>query len=366
MKRLKTWGLTALLVLIVLEVLTIAPKRLGTAPDPEVVSPEAAKPGGGTPPPSTVATMSQIMEGVHLVETGGGRKQWELDSQKAQGFKDKGSWKLEGVRVKFFSLNGSTYSVTGHDGTVQMETKDMYIEGNVVTTTSEGYTFKTKSLKYSAGEKSLTTPDAVKITGPRSEGPFQLDGVGFRADLNNSSMKLDHSVHAVKQISSDGGTSPVLGTNLEDRDGVKVMNIRSEHSFVNGKTSEVHFEDKVQVDIESIRMTGNQADFLYDKKTRALTSLFMQGNVRVTDQEHWAASQYVQVLFKKNEFVLYGNPSINQNGNELRGQEIRFLKGGKEVRVSKAKARVEQEDAGPSSSKGLNLLTKGFSKGIAQ
>jgi LPS export ABC transporter protein LptC len=364
MKRIKTWGLVALLILVALEVLTIAPKKLGTAPEPEVAKIEEKKPGE-TPPPSTVATMSQTMQGVHLVETGGGRKQWELDSQMAQGFKDKGTWKLQGVKVKFFSLNGSIYSVTGHDGDVQMETKDMFIEGNVVTTTSEGYTFKTKSLKYSAQDKSLTTPDTVRITGPKAEGTFQVDGTGFRADLQNSSMKLDHNVHAIKQISSNGGEPPTMGAATDDQDGVKIMNIKSERSYVNGKTSEVHFEDQVQVDIESIRMTGNQADFLYDKKTKALASLLMQGNVRVTDQEHWAASQYAQVLFKQNEFVLYGNPRINQNGNELRGNEIRFLKGGKEVKVSKAKARMDQDEGGTGSNR-MNLLTKGFSKGASQ
>src|ERR1035438_3482920 len=138
MKRLKTWGLVALLVLLVLEVLTIAPKKLGTAPEP-VDNEPAGKKQKEKAPVSTVATMSQTMQGVHLVETGEGRKQWELDSQTAQGFKDKGTWKLQGVKVKFFSINGSIYSVTGHDGTVQTETKDMFIEGNVVTNTSEGY-----------------------------------------------------------------------------------------------------------------------------------------------------------------------------------------------------------------------------------
>jgi lipopolysaccharide export system protein LptA len=69
--------------------------------------------------------------------------------------------------------------------------------------------------------------------------------------------------------------------------------------------------------------------------------LLMKGNVRVTDQKNWASSQYAQVLFEENEFVLFGNPRIIQDENELRGEEIRFLKGGKEVRVSKARAKVE-------------------------
>ncbi len=356
MKRLRNWGLAALLIVLVLEVLTIAPKRLGSPDDAE----KAKKP---KPPiekvPSSVATLSQTMQGVHLVETGSGRKEWELDSETAQGFRDKGTWKLHGVKVKFFNTSGTTFNVMGQQGTVETETKDMQIEGNVLTTTSDGYSFRTKSLVYSAKGKTLTTPDPVQLWGPKKEGTFQVVGVGLRADLQESAMDIEHDVHAVKDIPSESAT---MGEENDDSDSVKTMTITSEKSHVNGKTSEVHFQNQVQVDIESIRMTGDQADFLYDKNTHALTSLLMQGNVRVTDQEHWASSQYAQVLFKKNEFILYGKPRINQNGNELAGEEIRFLKGGKEVRVSKARARVEEQDVGKKGQPGANLLTKGFSK----
>jgi LPS export ABC transporter protein LptC/lipopolysaccharide transport protein LptA len=362
MKRLRNWGLVALLVFLALEVLTIAPKKLGIAPDPAIKEAEERKKAlEEKAQPSQVATMSQTMQGVHLVETGSGRKEWELDSQTAQGFRDKGTWKLKGVKVKFFSLSGSTYTVTGENGTVQTETKDMHIEGNVVTNTTEGYAFKTKSLTYSAGEKTLTTDEFVRLWGPKREGVFEITGIGLKADLQGSAMDILHDVRALKDITSDGTASPSMGTATDNSDSVKTMTIKSEKSHLNGKTSEVHFQDKVQVDIEAIRMTGNQADFLYDKKTHGLTSLLMQGNVRVTDQEHWASSQYAQVLFKQKEFVLYGDPRINQNGNELRGEEIRFLKGGKEVRVSKAKARVEEQEV-TSARSGGGMLTKSFSK----
>jgi lipopolysaccharide transport protein LptA len=237
----------------------------------------------------------------------------------------------------------------------------MHIEGNVVTRTTEGYAFKTKSLSYSAKTKTLTTPDFVNLWGPKSEGRFELTGVGLNADLQGSAMDILKNVHAIKDIASNGGGTPTMGAANDNADEVKTMTIKSEKSHVNGKTSEVHFQDNVQVDIEAIRMTGNEADFLYDKKTHGLTSLLMHGNVRVTDQEHWASSQYAQVLFKKNEFILYGNPRIDQNGNEMRGEEIRFLKGGKEVRVSKAKARVEEQEL-KGQNHGTASLTKGFMK----
>jgi LPS export ABC transporter protein LptC len=344
MLRLKRWGLGALLILLGLEILTFAPKRLGSPQEAEMA--RASK-----DVKSAVATTSQIMHGVHLVETGGGRKEWELDSDNAQGFKDKGTWKLQGVHVKFFSLPGTVYTVTGKTGSIQTETKDMEVQGDVVTTTSDGYVFKSQYMQYSSKDKTLTTPEFVAITGPKEKGLFELSGKGFKAFLVSNIMDLHHDVEAVKSIDSQERQASLTDSSA-NTSSEHVMNIKSVRAHINGKTGDARFEENVQVDIEQVRMTGNQADFEFDTNDRALTSLFMQGNVRVTDQDHWASSQYAQVLFKTNEFILYGNPRVIQNNNELRGEEIRFLKGGKEVRVSKARARVENKAPKGSFTKG--------------
>jgi lipopolysaccharide export system protein LptA len=228
------------------------------------------------------------------------------------------------VKVKFFGTTGSTYTVTGERGSVQVESKNMEIQGNVVTTTSEGYVFKSKSLRFLADKKELITPDEAVITGPKADGRFELAGIDFKASLNDNVMTLKKDTKAVKALSPE-----------------KLMNIKSVWARINGKTGEAHFEDEVQVDLESIRMTGNSADFEYQKDSHVLKSLLMKGNVKVTDQRHWASSQYAEVLFAENEFVLYGHPRVIQDDNELRGEEIRFLDGGKEVTVLKARARVE-------------------------
>jgi LPS export ABC transporter protein LptC len=322
MQRVKKWGLIGLFILLGLEVLTFAPKRLNT---PQEV---ANKPKVQTGvPQSAVTTMSQMMHGVHLVETANGKKEWELDSDYAQGFKDKGTWKLQGVHVKFFGRAGTEYSVTGDKGTVQTETKDMQINGHVVTTTSDGYMVKSNSLKYDAHQKILTTPDHVEMTGPETkEGKFEMEGRGLYADLDTSVMNLKEKVRASKSVAGD-----------------RNMVIHSVWSRINGKTNEAHFEKDVQVDLENVRMTGNQADFVYDNNSKLLKSLLLVGNVRVTDRQRWAASQKAQVLFAENEFILSGNPRVLQDENELRGEEIHFINGGKEVKVLKAKARVENE-----------------------
>ncbi len=334
MQSLKRWGFVGLLVLLGIEILTLAPKKLGPGQDEAAISKSVqeaeilpqTKPSQS--PHSTVTTMSQVMRGVHLVETGQGRKEWELDSDYAQGFKDKGIWKLKGVHVKFFGSSETTYTVTGDSGSIETETKNMEIEGNVVTTTTDGYLFKSKSLHYTSNPRTLVSDDDVFIVGPKEiDGQFEVSGKGLNAELDSNIMSLKKNVHAVKSISPG-----------------KTMTIRSNWARVNSKNSEAHFEDDVQVDIENMRMTGSKADFEYEQKTHLLRSLNMVGNVKVTDQNHWASSKRAQVLFASNEFILTGEPRVIQDDNELRGTEIRFINGGKEVRVSKARARVDNNE----------------------
>jgi LPS export ABC transporter protein LptC len=321
MQYLKKWGLGLLLVLLGMEILTIAPKKVSDSRDTNVVKAPApiAK--------SSVATMSQVMHGVHLVETGLGRKEWELDSDNAHGFKDKGTWKLQGVHVKFFGNNNNIYAVTGDTGTIETETKDMQINGNVVTTTSEGYVVRTTYVNYKAKSHSLSTLAPVNIVGPKErDGQFELSGTGLNADLDTSVMFLKQDVNAIKSVPP-----------------ARSMTIKSRWAKIYGKTSAAHFGENVQVDIDNVRMTGEQADFGYDEKSHVLKELLMQDNVHVTDQTHWASAQKAKVLFKENEFILMGNPRVIQQDNELRGEEIRFIDGGKEIRVSKAKARVDNQ-----------------------
>jgi lipopolysaccharide export system protein LptA len=51
----------------------------------------------------------------------------------------------------------------------------------------------------------------------------------------------------------------------------------------------------------------------------------------------------VKVDFESNRFVFRGNPRVVQNNDELRGDEIVFLDGGKRVQVKSARAKVDQK-----------------------
>ncbi|MCC6276350.1 MAG: LPS export ABC transporter periplasmic protein LptC [Oligoflexia bacterium] len=315
-------GFGLLLAILVVEIVTFNPSRTHTIQDAGPMP---------TPPPievktSAVETTSQEMSGAHVFGITNGRKEWELDAQQGQGFKDKGTWRLKKVKVKFFGNSNVEYLVSGDEGTVETETKDMEISGNVLTTTSDGYVVKSGAVKYLAKEKLLSTAEAFDLMGPEtSDGQIRIVGAGFEADLKTNEMTLKQNVKAEKLFKNN-----------------RYMQIRSHHAKVKGKANMARFEQNVQVDMDQVRMTGDRADFLYAPGGN-LKSLLLEGNVRVTDRERLAVSRRAEILFAQNEFVLSGDPRVMQGENELRGEEIRFIDGGKEIRVIKAKARVDGE-----------------------
>ena len=92
-----------------------------------------------------------------------------------------------------------------------------------------------------------------------------------------------------------------------------------------------------------MRITGPEARFNYDPKTDVVKSVYVSGGTRVSDSEKWATSENVNVDFEQNKFVFRGDPRVVQNNDELRGDEIVFLDGGKQVDVRHARAKVDEK-----------------------
>ena len=72
--------------------------------------------------------------------------------------------------------------------------------------------------------------------------------------------------------------------------------------------------------------------------------MLISGGTRVTDHDKLATSEKVMVHFDDDRYVFSGSPRVVQNGDELVGDEISFLNGGKQVKVSNARAKIDSED----------------------
>lgn len=138
-----------------------------------------------------VATDADLsIKKVHYTQTDEGRKAWQLDAESARYFKGKEEILLEKVRAVFYDQEGETITLTGDQGKIMSNSKDMEIIGNIVATSTKGYLLYTDSLKYIMDQKKICTNDHIKITGER----LKIEGEGLSMDISGENLSILRNV----------------------------------------------------------------------------------------------------------------------------------------------------------------------------
>lgn len=318
--RLIQIALSVAFVLLVIQVVLVAPSQIRDAEQRAALLP--------APRMETGSEIDQSMNGMHMIETQEGRKEWELWSDKATSLKAKELLQLEMVKAVFFSDSGVTFTVTGKSGTVHVKSKNLRVEGDVVTKSSNGYVFRTQSMDYDSASRLMKAANPVEMTGPKDEAgnSLHLNGIGMEANLAKNNMDVLREVRSTKNL--DNGKKAV---------------IKSQRARFSAINRTARFMGDVVVDMENMRITGPEANFEYDKDSDQLKSVLFTGGARVSDTDKWATAENVRVDFEKNRFIFRGAPRVVQNNDELRGEEIVFLDGGKRVQVQGARAKVDEK-----------------------
>ncbi len=323
----------AMLVLLV-QIVLIAPGQIRDAETKAGLMPSPAVPESSSEDlDSSLAPgqkIDQSMQGMHMIETQEGKKEWELWADKASSVKAKNQLHLQKVKAVFFSDSGVTFTVTGNRGLVNTKGKDLFIEGDVITRSSNGYEFRTESMDYASKKRILRAANQVAMRGPKdAKGQsLNLTGKGMHASLLKSTMEILSDVRAEKGIGPE-----------------RKAYIRSHRSQFSGKDRTARFIGNVILDMDSMRITGPEAQFAYDSASNMVKTAFFTGGARVSDTQKWATAQNVNVDFETNRFVFRGNPRVVQNNDELRGREIVFIDGGKRIEVQGARAEVDERGA---------------------
>jgi LPS export ABC transporter protein LptC len=318
MNRRNGFILGLLLCILVIEIIVIAPKEVGVPPEENMQAQQQA---------ATADSGAQhTMQGVSSIGSRGETKEWELNAVRAIRMTENEDWIIVNVKVKFFGGNGVIYTVTGKQGQVDVKKNNIRISGNVITRSTNGYTFKTEAVFYDSAERLLTSPHDVQMSGPlEANGTrLQMTGHDLTANMNSNEIILASNVRARKSI----------------KDG-KVAAISSGGARFSGKTNSARFTGNVIIDVDTLRISGPEARFVYRPDGQTVESVTVEGGVKVTDVDKWATSQKVSVHFDNDKFVFNGMPRVVQSGDELIGDEIVFLKGGREVQVSRARAKIE-------------------------
>ena len=93
---------------------------------------------------------------------------------------------------------------------------------------------------------------------------------------------------------------------------------------------------------DGMRLEGPEASFLYGSGADMLSSVAIKGGVKVSDADKFATAETVNLDLLANKYIFKGRPKIIQNNDELSGEEIIFLEGGKKVKIERVRAKMEK------------------------
>jgi LPS export ABC transporter protein LptC len=325
MRRITQTVLALLFFALVVEVILISPTEVpdksptaGTTIEATVQPKIENEKSAISDDPSQV---QQQMEGVHVVETRNENKEWEMWANRAVGFKTQGDLAVNTVKASFFADNGVSFLVTGDKGAVETATKNMVVNGNVITTSSNGYVFRTETVEYNSLERSLRSQTPVSVKGPRDNfgSNLAIEGKTMNANLAEGQVTISNDVKARKRVRPN-----------ED------MIITANQAELYGHSREVKFSGKVIIDMHGVRISGPDAIFHYEQGQDLPETVSLSGGVKVSDVDKWATSERLNINLAKNQFIFDGQPRVVQDNDELRGDRIVFLDGGKQVRVQNA------------------------------
>jgi LPS export ABC transporter protein LptC len=269
--------------------------------------------------------VQHMMTGIHVIESNGDKQEWELWADQAVGVKDSENLAMNNIKAQFFGDDGLIFLVTGKKGVIGQNSKNINIEGGVKTEASNGYRFTTASLEYLAQSKSLRCPTAVDVLGPAdpSGRRMTVKGESMNADIVRGVVRLSKNIVAEKSLQDNGHLS-VLSDNLEIKDNEKT----------------IRFFGNVRMKLNGTEISGPDATFQIGKEAEIFNSVKLSGGVFVKDANKSATADRLDIDLLAKKFIFEGNPKVIQDNDEVQGDKIIFLDGGKQVKIQNAKIRV--------------------------
>ena len=302
---------------IVIEILVIAPQKIEKKKDLSL----------GADIPKVSNSTEQVMNGVHLVETHQNGKDWELWADKAFSYQENGGWVIDKVKIRIFGSGNIYYDVTGDKGSIDTKRKNILIDGNVQTVTSNGYLMKMSKATYNSDEKILQADSDIHMYGPeiKGESRLELTGYGMLTDLKTNDLKILKDIKARKVLQKG-----------------QLVTLTSESATFNATHYVAHFINHVVSDYGAYRVTGQEAILEVDPHYHRVNSISVKGQVKLSDIQRWAVADLLQIFVPEKKMVLSGAPRLIQNNNELRGEEITFFEETSQIQIKKAKAKFER------------------------
>ncbi len=126
-------------------------------------------------------------------EVGQDNIRWEVKAKSAQYQKKLNLAFFDRVEIKLTTTDGKVFVMTGDEGRMQTDTKDVELKGNVVITSDTQDKFSTDYLRYSDGQKKIYTDAPVVMESKK----MKIQGVGLSIFMNKGELLLSSGVKAI-------------------------------------------------------------------------------------------------------------------------------------------------------------------------
>jgi LPS export ABC transporter protein LptC len=121
-------------------------------------------------------------------------KEWDLKADSARYFKDKKMIEMDNLEVVFYRPDGTIYKLTGKHGTIDLETENINVQGDITGVMPDNTRFATQSFSYDNKKRMVTSRDKVFIARDK----FTLEGVGMIIDIKEEKLSLLGQVKATE------------------------------------------------------------------------------------------------------------------------------------------------------------------------
>lgn len=133
----------------------------------------------------------QVMN-VHYTEVTDEGVKWEIKADSAQYRKKESIAIFKNPNIKLVMPDGREFVLTGSEGCLHEDTRNIEISGNINLVSNNGDQFKTDYVKYSGAEKRCYTDAHVSMKGAR----IQIEANGMSLSLKDEHLELLSGVKA--------------------------------------------------------------------------------------------------------------------------------------------------------------------------
>jgi LPS export ABC transporter protein LptC len=133
---------------------------------------------------------------VRYTQVGSSGMKWEITADSAQYRKQENLALFDNLRARVIMKDGRVFVMTGDEGVLNTQSKDMDIRGNVVVVSEDGDTFRTDRVRYRESLKRIETDRPVVMESKHT----RISGVGMVLNLKDQTMAILSGVQAKSSI----------------------------------------------------------------------------------------------------------------------------------------------------------------------